>query len=279
MLNAMTVDLEDWYHSIQSIPMSQWDAYPSRLETTTDRILEVFAQAGVRATFFVLGHVAQRHPRLIEKIHSQGHEMATHGMSHRLVYRQNPGTFREDLRHSIHLIEDITQEKVVGYRAPYWSITKDSYWATDVLLEEGLQYDSSIYPFHTYMYGIPGAPRYPYVLREKDGNRLMEFPPSTLAVGKTVVPFAGGLYLRALPCWFVRWAIRNTNRKQQPAVVYAHPPELDRNKPVVALPYRERVLHYHNLGTVERKLRALVSEFRFDCLKQMVATSGTGHGQ
>lgn len=270
MINAMTVDLEDWHHSIDSIPFQDWDRYESRVEADTYKILEIFRQFEVRATFFVLGYVAENHPTLLKEIHSMGHEIATHGYSHRLIYRQTPKEFREDLNKSIKVIEDITQQKVLGYRAPYWTITKESYWALDILQEEGIKYDSSIYPVKTYLYGISGAPVYPYIVKENNGNKLIEFPPSTVTVCGLRVPIAGGFYMRALPSWLIRWGIKRINKKGQPAIVYIHPPEFDSLKPVVKLPFKERILHYYNLGVMEEKLKLLLSEFKFDSIKELL---------
>lgn len=266
----MTVDLEDWYHSIDSIPFQDWDKYESHVQVDTYKILEVFKQFEVRATFFVLGYVAEKHPALIREISSMGHEIATHGYSHRLVYRQTPPEFRKDLRRSIRVIEDVIQQRVLGYRAPYWTITKESYWALDILQEEGIKYDSSIYPVKTYLYGIPGAPIYPYVVKESNGNKLIEFPPSTVTICGLRMPIAGGFYLRALPSWLVRWGIKKINNEGQSAIVYIHPPELDPLKPVLKLPLKEKILHYYNLGVMEKKLKLLLSEFKFDSIKQLL---------
>ncbi len=271
MLNAMTVDLEDWYHSIDSIPVSDWGKYEARVSEGTHKLLEMFRQFDLKATFFVLGDVAAKYPALVRTIQSSGHEIATHGYAHRLVYRQTPEEFREDLRRSIDIIEDITQEKVWGYRAPYWTITKESYWALDILMEEGLRYDSSIYPIKTYLYGIPGAPAYPHVVKESAGRRLWEFPPSTMKIWNVRLPFAGGFYLRALPTWLIRLGMRRLNEEGQPGMVYVHPPEFDAHKPEFKLPFREHILHYHNLGVVEEKLKLLFSEFTFDSIKNVLS--------
>lgn len=270
MINAMTVDLEDWYHSIDSIPFRDWYRYESRLEVSTHKILEILKQSEVRATFFVLGYVAGKYPALVKEISSMGHEIATHGYSHSLVYRQTPQEFREDLRRSIKVIEDVTHQKVLGYRAPYWTITKESYWALDILQEEGIKYDSSIYPVKTYLYGIPGAPVYPYIVKENNGNKLIEFPPSTVTFFGLRVPIAGGFYLRALPSWLVHWGIRKINKEGQSAIVYIHPPEFDSLKPVVKLPLKEKILHYYNLGVMEKKLKLLLSEFKFNSIRELL---------
>ena len=276
MLNAMTVDLEDWYHSIESIPMHDWGKCETRLYEGTYTLLEMFKRVDLRGTFFVLGDVAAKHPSLVRSIVSAGHEIATHGYTHRLVYRQTPQEFRDDVRRSIGVIEDIIQEKIYGYRAPYWTITKESYWALDVLMEEGIKYDSSIYPIKTYLYGIPDAPVYPYLVKGNNGGELVEFPPSTVTIGGVRIPVAGGFYLRALPSWAVRLGLRRINRTGHPAMVYLHPPEFDAMKPVVKLPFKERILHYYNLGVVEEKLRSLLSEFPFGSIKNVLSASGFG---
>ncbi len=274
MMNAMTVDLEDWYHSIDSIPCEDWDKYECRLEESTYKILEMFNQFDVRATFFVLGAVAEKKPALVKEIQAMGHEIATHGYYHRLIYRQTPHEFRADLRRAIKVIEDITQQKVLGYRAPYWTITEKSYWALDVLQEEGIKYDSSIYPIKTYLYGIPKSSVYPYAIKLKNGEKITELPPSTVTICGVRVPMAGGFYMRALPSWLILWGIQRINKYGQPAIVYIHPPEFDSQKPIVKLPFRERILHYHNLGVVEEKLRLLLLRFEFTSIRELLKNDG-----
>jgi polysaccharide deacetylase family protein (PEP-CTERM system associated) len=269
MMNAMTVDLEDWYHSIDSIPPEDWGKYESRLEANTEKVLELFERFGLRATFFVLGDAVQKYPELVRKIHAAGHEIATHGYGHRLVYRQSPDEFRSDLRKSLQIIEDLIGTKVLGYRAPYWTITKDSYWALEVLREEGIRYDSSIYPIKTYLYGIPDAPRFPYEVRGQAGS-LIEVPPSTVTILGKKVPFSGGFYLRALPTWFILYGMGRINREGQPTVVYIHPPEFDAQKPRIELPLMERILHYHGLGVIEAKLEAMLSRFQFTTIRDLL---------
>lgn len=271
--NAMTVDVEDWHHSIDSIPFEDWDKYESRVERNTYKILEIFERADIKGTFFVLGYIAQKHPLLIKDISSHGHEIATHGFAHRLVYRQTQQEFREDLKRAIGEIENISQQKVLGYRAPYWTITKESYWALDILLEEGLKYDSSIFPLKTYLYGIPEAPLYPYIVKENKEDRLIEFPPSVVNFMGIKVPVAGGFYMRLLPSWLIRSGINRINKEEQAAIVYTHPPEFDPHKPVVKLPFMEKILHYYNLDVMERKIKTLLLEFKFGPIKEMLNLS------
>lgn len=279
MINAMTVDLEDWHHSIDSIPFGDWDKYESRVEVNTHKILDCFKQSNVKATFFILGYIAEKYPSLVKEISSLGHEIASHGHSHRLIYRQTPQEFREDLKRSINVIEDVSQQKVLGFRAPYWTITKESYWALDILQEEGIKYDSSIYPIKTYLYGIPDSPVYPYVVKENNGEKLIEFPPSTITTFGRRVPVAGGFYMRLLPYWFIRSGIKKINKEGQSAIVYIHPPEFDPQKPVLKLPLKEKILHYYNLHVMEGKIKQLISEFKFVPLKELLNLSIFNNGQ
>jgi len=275
MIDAMTVDHEDWFHSIEQIRPEDWAGQPCRLDEATHRLLDLFARFDLRATFFILGAAAEQRPGLVKRIHAAGHEIATHGYAHRLVYRQKPEEFRADLRRSMGLLQDLTGERILGYRAPYWTITRKSYWALDILSEEGLRYDSSIYPMRTYLYGIPGTPRFPYEIKTRNGDTLVEFPPSTIEVMGKRIPIAGGFYLRALPTWLVVRGIERIHREGHPAVVYIHPPELDPEKPVVKMGARDRILHYHNLGTVEAKLEVLLSRFRFGPIREILRLSPT----
>ncbi len=270
MINAMTVDLEDWHHSIDSIPFEDWDKYESRVEANTYKIIEAFNEHNIKATFFILGYIAEKYPSLVKEVASHGHEIATHGHSHRLIYRLSPEEFRKDLKHSVDAIENITQQKVIGFRAPYWSITKDSYWALDILQEEGIQYDSSIYPVKTYLYGIPDAPVYPYVIKENNGKKLIEFPPSTITLLGKKVPVSGGFYMRLFPYWFINSGIKKINKDGQSAVVYIHPPEFDPSKPVLKLPFKEKILHYYNLDVMEGKIKKLIAEFKFGTIKELL---------
>jgi polysaccharide deacetylase family protein (PEP-CTERM system associated) len=270
VLNALTVDLEDWYHSVTSLGPADWQRLEDRLLAPSQRLLDLLDRHHVRATFFVLGVVAERHPDLVREIHRRGHEIASHGHAHRLVYELTPDDFRADLRRSLEILEGITGEPVLGFRAAYWTITERSRWAIDILAEEGLAYDSSIYPIRTYLYGIPGTPPAPHVIREAAGRRLYEVPPSTVGVLGQRLPVGGGFYMRAFPGALLAWGIARLNRQGTPAVVYIHPPEFDRDKPRLALPLRERVLHYHGLGTVEPKLELLLRRFAFAPVREVL---------
>jgi polysaccharide deacetylase family protein (PEP-CTERM system associated) len=273
-LNAMTVDVEDYFHvSVfdKTVPPAHWESLESRVVVNTERLLDLFDEHGVLGTFFVLGWVAERHPSLVRSIAGRGHELASHGYAHRLVYEQAPEAFREDVRKSKALIEDLSGRRVNGYRAPSFSVTKQSLWALDVLLEEGYRYDASIFPIRHDRYGIPDAPRWPHAMARENGS-LFEVPGSTVRVGGTNFPVAGGGYFRILPYAWTRWGMRRVNRvENQPAVFYLHPWEIDPEQPRLPASLLGRFRHYRNLHLTEARLRALMRDFRFGPLETILA--------
>ena len=214
----------------------------------------------MRATFFVLGYVADQYPTLIERVAAEGHEIGVHGYFHRFVFRLTPDQFAEELERSVRAVERITGEQPLGHRAPYFSIDARTPWAFDVLEAHGFRYDSSVFPTRTMLYGYPDAPRLPY---RPAGCKLVEFPVSTAHVVGANWPMAGGFYMRALPYAVVRWAIGQLNWQGQPAIMYLHPWELDLNQTYRQVTFRERITHYHGRRSLERKLRHLVMDFRF----------------
>jgi len=275
--NALTVDLEDWYHSVLEIEPADWPRQEDRAVAATERLLACLAEGGARATFFVLGHLAERHPELVPRIEAAGHEIACHGYAHRLAYTQRPEEFRDDLRRSLGILRAQAKGPIRGYRAPYWSITRRCPWALDALADEGLAYDSSIYPTRTSLYGVPDAPREPFRLRTPGGRELVEFPPSVLRFPVRNLPFAGGIYLRLLPYRFVRWALRRFRRGgARPALVYIHPPEFDPGKPRLALPFARRVLHYARLDAFRVKVPRLLADFAFAPLGELYDHCASG---
>jgi polysaccharide deacetylase family protein (PEP-CTERM system associated) len=267
MLNAMTIDFEDWYQGLE-IPIEGWHRFEDRMELAGRRILELLAEAKTRGTFFVLGAVAERHPGLVRQIAAGGHEIASHGHSHTLVYRQSPQDFREELRRSIGMLEEIAQAPVVGYRAPFFSITNDSRWALDVLVEEGIRYDSSVFPTRNPRYGIPDAPRWPHMIETK-GGPIQELPLSTWEVRGHRVPVGGGAYFRIWPYAVTRKAFRGLNRQSRPALFYLHPWELDPDHPRIALPKRIGLTHYVNLKATKTRLERLLREFAFAPVREV----------
>jgi polysaccharide deacetylase family protein (PEP-CTERM system associated) len=271
VVNALTIDFEDWYHGLE-IPPADWAGFEDRIGTVGRRLLRLFDDAGVKVTFFILGHVAMRHPDLIREIAAAGHEIGTHGCSHTPVYRQSPQQFRDELSCSIQILEDLTGTRVLGYRAPFFSITARSLWALEVLGELGLRYDSSIFPVRNYRYGIEDAPRWPFEI-SAGPCKVMEFPLSTWQICARNLPVAGGAYFRIFPYALTAHAFRQINRQGRPAVFYVHPWEIDPDHPRIPLPPRIAMTHYFNLKSTERRLRRLLDDFRFAPMKEVLNVS------
>jgi polysaccharide deacetylase family protein (PEP-CTERM system associated) len=276
IVNAMSVDVEDYYHVsalAPVVPRAEWPRMESRVCANTARLLSLFNEHAVRATFFVLGRVGERHPDLVRQIAAGGHEIASHGFDHRLVYDQTPDAFRDDIRRAKRLLEDLAGVPVVGYRAPSYSITSRSLWALDVLVEEGYEYDSSIFPIHHDRYGIPGSPRHAHVL-SREAGALIELPPSTVRIGSTNLPVAGGGYFRILPYWWTRWGIARVNqRERRPAIFYLHPWEIDPGQPRFRPGLASRFRHYYHLDKTEPRLKRLLRDFRFAPVRTILGAS------
>jgi polysaccharide deacetylase family protein (PEP-CTERM system associated) len=266
IVNAMTVDVEDYFQvsAFDSVlSRADWDRAESRVRRNTEHLLEMFAEHDVRATFFVLGWVAERFPGLVRTIVQHGHEIASHGYEHRLVYQQGVKAFREDLRRARFVLEAAAGAPVLGYRAPSYSITRDSMWALDVLVEEGFEYDASIYPVHHDRYGIPDAPRHIHRI-ERSAGSIWELPGSTVRWGTLNLPMGGGGYFRLLPYEWTRRGVRHLNAvENQPAIFYLHPWEIDPQQPRLRAPLVSRIRHYTNLAATAGRLNRLMSEFRF----------------
>ena len=274
VVNAMSIDVEDYFQvSVFDgiVPRVEWDRMESRVVANTTRILDIFDEFHVRSTFFVLGWIAERHPDLVKTIARRGHEVASHGYAHRLVYDQTQSAFRDDVRRAKGLLEDASGRRVLGYRAPSYSITPRSLWALDVLLEEGYEYDSSIFPIRHDRYGIPVSDRRPYTIERKVGH-LIEVPGSTTKLGPLNLPVAGGGYFRILPYWWTRWGIDRVNRlERRPAIFYLHPWELDAAQPRLRAGRLGMFRHYRNIDKTESRLRQLLTDFRFDAMEAIVA--------
>jgi polysaccharide deacetylase family protein (PEP-CTERM system associated) len=258
--NALTIDFEDWYQGIE-IPYSKWDSYEDRIEFAGEKLLGILDDAGVKATFFMLGYVAEKHPELVKRVEAAGHEIGTHGFSHTLIYTQEPEVFKQELIRAIGFLEDFTGKKVLGHRAPFFSITKDSLWALDILGDLGIKYDSSIFPVLNYRYGIADAPRFPYTIKGEN-HEFTEFPISTLQLPGFTMPISGGAYFRIYPYQVTKQAIKAVNRQGHPVTFYLHPWELDPDHPRIDVPRRIALTHYFNLGATERRLRKLLKDFK-----------------
>ena len=272
-VHAMTVDVEDWFQ-VQAfagtIDRGEWDSLPRRVEANTEQFLGMFAEAGVRATFFTLGWVADRHPALIRRIVAEGHELASHGYAHRLVHEQTPEDFAVDVGRARRVLEDAGGVAVRGYRAPTFSINARNPWAFGVLAGEGYSYSSSVYPIRHDLYGMPGAPRAPH--RVADGA-LLEIPMTTLRLAGRVLPCAGGGYFRLLPYALFRAGLRRVEREGVRGLFYTHPWEIDPGQPrVAAAPRLARFRHTVNLGRTAGRITRLLRDFRWDRMDRVFAT-------
>ncbi len=272
--NAFTVDVEEHFHAsalASAYPVSGWTGLQSRVEQNTDRILRQLEEHGVKGTFFILGWVADRHPKLARKIADAGHEIASHGFSHQLIYRQTPGEFRDETLRSKQILEDQTGRPIVGYRAATFSITRDSLWALDILGELGFEYDSSVFPVRHPQYGIPDAAIAPGALELSNGNSIVEFPPSVVAFGGLRLPISGGGYFRQLPYSLFAAALRRVlSAKQRPVVFYMHPWEVDPLQPRANVAWVSRWRHYTNLDKFEPRLARLLGEFSFAPMRDVL---------
>jgi polysaccharide deacetylase family protein (PEP-CTERM system associated) len=277
MRNALTIDVEDYFQVTafeRYLPRSDWERIPLRVGENTRRLLGILDEYGIKATFFVLGWVAQRDPGLVREIHSRGHEIACHGYGHELIYRIGPERFREDVRRAKALLEELVGIAVSGYRAPSYSITLKSLWALEILAEEGFCYDSSIFPVHHDTYGMPGAPRFPYSHTLAAGV-LREFPLTTLPLAfarwRYNLPIAGGGYLRLLPAELIRRGIGRINgEEKKPAVLYLHPWEIDPGQPRIKAGWKSSFRHYNNLDRTEAKLRHLLDHLQFGTMTEVL---------
>ena len=242
----------------------------------TERLLELLAKRGIRATFFVLGWVAEREPALIKRIAACGHEIGCHGYSHEFVYRQTPEVFEAETRRAKHYLEGLLGHRVDGYRASTYSITRESLWALDILVELGFQYDSSLFPVRHPQYGIPGAPRFPTLFPTPRGAAIVEFPLSTVRVGSQNLPVAGGGYFRLLPYVYTRAGLRSINEREgEPFIFYLHPWEIDPEQPKVAgAGLVARLRHYTNLGRCEARLKRLLDDFQFTTVRDVLTVKG-----
>ena len=274
LLNAMTIDVEDYFQVsafMDVVSPAEWLTFESRVCHNTDRLLALLDDANVRATFFVLGWVAERFPELVERIRRAGHELASHSYDHGLVYDKTPDAFRADLRRARAAIADASGVVVTGYRAPSFSVVERSLWALDVLVEEGYIYDSSIYPIRHDRYGIPAWSRFVHEV-ERPNGRLWELPGSTVRHLGANMPMGGGGYFRLLPYRWTSMGIRRLNEREgKPAIFYLHPWEIDPDQPRLNAPALSRLRHYCNLDLTEGRLKRLLAEFRFGTISDVLA--------
>lgn len=272
MYNALSVDVEDWFQvgAFENvISRSDWDACDCRVERNTDALLAMFEAAGIKATFFTLGWVAERYPALIGRIADAGHELGNHGQNHDRVFTFTPQQFAADLERSRKAIEDAAGVAVRGYRAPSFSINPRTPWAHEVMAEQGYSYSSSINPIKHDHYGWPDAPRFAF--HPLPDSELVEIPVTTAMLGKKRIAAGGGGFFRLLPYSYSRWAIRQVNADARPGIIYFHPWEIDPDQPRVAnAPIKSKLRHYTNLDAMAGKLKRLMADFKWDRLDRIV---------
>lgn len=272
--NVMTVDVEDYFHVsalANSISKDDWDSIAPRVEDNVRRLLDLFDQHQVKATHFVLGWVAERNRELVKEIAGRGHEVASHGYSHQLVYNQSPKVFEAETRDSKALLEDIVGQPVRGYRAASYSITRKSLWALDILAELGFGYDSSIFPVIHDRYGIKGSPVYPHLLETPGGAKMVEFPLSTVRYFNQTLPVAGGGYFRLYPYPLSRHFYRKINGSGHSFVFYLHPWEIDPGQPRVKANWLSTFRHYNNLDQCYGRLSNLLEDFSFTTMNEKLS--------
>jgi len=271
--DGLSVDVEDYYHVeafADQISPEDWIRYPSRVVDNTRRVLELFAELGAKATFFVLGHVAENQPVVVRDILAAGHEVGCHSYGHRRIHTLTPEQFREDTRRALRVIQDAGGREVLGYRAPTFSVVRQTLWAIPILAEEGFLYDSSVYPVVHDLYGMPQAPRHLYRW-EFPGGSLIELPPLTVSLLGRNLPVGGGGYLRNLPMWYTRWALRRIRQHEnRPLLIYLHPWEVDPAQPRLEGSWKSKVRHYRNLEVMEERLREVIRGGRFRPLKEVL---------
>jgi polysaccharide deacetylase family protein (PEP-CTERM system associated) len=281
LLNALSLDVEEWFqvHNLAgAVARGDWEKLPSRVVESTRSFLDLIEARDARATFFVLGWVAERAPRLVEEIARRGHEVASHGYGHRLLTETEPAAFEADLERTERILTEITGARPIGYRAPSFTVTARSLWALDILHRRGYRYDSSVFPIRRRRYGIPAAPRRPHVARRTGDRLLWSFPMLTRRVFGRNLPLAGGGYLRLFPAAWIGGAVRAMNRAGWPAMVYLHPWELDPGQPCPAgLELRRRFLHRVNLKRTRGKLERLLASFRFTTVHEALDACLAAH--
>lgn len=263
-LRSVTIDVEEYFHieaAYRAVPRSAWGDWPSRVERNVDLLLGLYAKHGQKGTWFILGEVARRNPGISRKIAEAGHEIASHGTGHDRLHRLNADSFREDLLTSKRLLEDQAGKRVVGYRAPTFSVVPQTAWAIDVLVEAGFEYDASIFPVMHPAYGVPSAPERPFYVRGRDGGaRILEVPPLTWAFAGRKLAVAGGGYFRLLPLWFMKRGLSQARRDARPAVLYFHPWEFDPEMPKMPLSRAGKIRTYTGLKSAARKLDGIMSQ-------------------
>jgi polysaccharide deacetylase family protein (PEP-CTERM system associated) len=271
--HVLTVDVEEYFQVegySRFIPQLEWARFPGRVEKQTNRLLELLDSSHTMGTFFVLGWIAKRYPDLVRKISSAGHEIASHGLQHTMITKLSPEDFREDLRSSKALLEGITGRKILGYRAPTFSITRETAWAHGILGEEGFAYSSSVFPIWHDRYGWPQFGDEPKKMETMAGGDLWEIPLSVWPIGPFRIPFGGGGYLRFYPLSTTKALFRRHERRGKSVILYVHPWELDSDQPQIQAPIGTRIRQSFGIGGMERKMRNLLMEMEFVSIEKFL---------
>jgi len=266
IVNAFSIDFEDWYQGLEIIDMKNWHNYESRIERNCNGCLEILAKYNVKATFFVLGYLAENYPKLIRDIASAGHEVGSHGYSHTQIFRLTPEKFNQELIRTNDSIAAACGKKPIGFRAPIFSVLAASHWSFDLLSENGFIYDSSINPTLNYRYGYIRADRFKHEIITNSGARIIEIPVTSARIFGLNFPVGGGAYFRFWPYFFTRWAFNKVNKNGKPGVFYMHPWEIDPEQPRINLPFRLSATHYHRLDSTKSLLESLLSDFKFSTM-------------
>jgi polysaccharide deacetylase family protein (PEP-CTERM system associated) len=272
--NAFTVDVEEYFH-VEAfsgyINKHEWGKYPRRAEEQTIQLLSLLESFQAKGTFFVLGWMAERYPALVKKIHDAGHEIASHGYEHTMITRMTEEGFREDLRKSKKVLESITNSKIKGYRAPTFSIVKETRWVYQILLEDGFEYSSSVFPIYHDRYGWPGFGADPRVMGRNGESEIWEVPMSTSHLGPLTIPVGGGGYLRTYPWFLTKVLVNRLAKSGKPLVVYIHPWELDIHHPAIEAPFLRRIRHYYGISSTRKKLEYLLQSLKFDTMANFLS--------
>lgn len=269
IINAFTVDFEDWYQGLEIFKVDTWHNFESRIERNCNKMLEILEKHNVKATFFVLGYLAENNPGLIKMIADAGHEIGSHGFSHTQVFKLTPEEYDIELSRTNSAVMNIIGKNPIGFRAPIFSIIEKSFWAFDILLKNRFKYDSSIYPTFNYRYGVVKAERFFHEMMTPRGEKICEIPVATAKFLNLNLPVGGGAYFRVWPYKVTRWAFRQINREGKPGVFYVHPWEVDPAQPRIKLPKRLSLTHYHRLDSTENKLHRLLSDFQFSSMSNV----------
>jgi polysaccharide deacetylase family protein (PEP-CTERM system associated) len=274
LANALSVDVEDYFHVeafSDKVATDDWDSYPSRVVNNTRRVLDLLARHSAKATFFILGWVAEREPSLVREIQSGGHEIGCHSHLHRPLWKLDPKEFRRDTLKARMVIEEAAGECISGYRAPTFSVVSKTLWAIEILAEEGFRYDSSVFPTMHDTYGMPGMPRFAFQWLSATERRLLEVPPTTVRLAGRNFAAGGGGYLRLLPMMFTEWALERVVNEDQPLNLYLHPWELDPQQPRISGGLKSKLRHYTNLNRMADRLAQILDKYRFVSIREVLA--------